>query len=266
MRSRSLVVHAVLAGLLAGSVPDAASAHEQVGTSSAAVAAAHTAAETATVTRAAIVGTLVARYGFDSVRSSAISDESGNGHTLRLITGNGGTVRTVRHGAGHALRFPAKCHGNKKCPHVALQSRSAANLNPGTRPISYGAKVLLKRRQTSRGQNVLQKGYAATSSQYKLQVDGAAGRASCVLVGARPGIKLVTSSVSIADGTWHAVECRRTATTLTVLVDGAVRGYRIISPNLSVANNLPLSIGGKGAFADNDQFRGTLDDVWVRIG
>jgi hypothetical protein len=266
MRSRSLVVPAVLAGLLAGSVPDAASAHEQVGTPSAAVAAARTAGDAATETRAATGGTLVARYGFDGLRTGSISDESGNGHTLRLITGNGGTVSMVRRGGGHALRFPAKCAAKKKCPHAALQSPSAPNLNPGTRPISYGARVLLSRSQTSKGQNVVQKGYSATSSQYKLQVDGAAGRASCVLVGAKPGIKLVTSTISVADGTWHVVECRRTAKALTVLVDGAVRGNRAIAAELSVANDRPLSIGGKGAYSDNDQFQGTLDDVWVRIG
>lgn len=256
MRSRALVVPAVLAGLLVGSGPDAASAREPD-------RAPRTAAA---VLRTVAAGTLVARYGFDGGRAGAITDESGNGHTLKLITGNGGTVSTVRHGAGHALRFPAKCAGKRKCPHAALQSPSSANLNPGTRPISYGAKVLLSPSQTSKGQNVVQKGYSATSSQYKLQVDGAAGRASCVLVGARPGIKLVTSSVSVADGAWHAVECRRTATTLTVLVDGSVRGNRALTGDLSVANDRPLSIGGKGASSDNDQFQGTLDDVWVRIG
>ena len=266
MRSRSLVVPTVLAGLLAGSVADAASAHEQVGTPTAAVAAARTAGNAATVLRAATGGTLVARYDFDAGRASSVADESGYGHTLRLITGNGGTVSMVRHGGGHALRFPAKCTGKKRCPHAALQSPSAASLNPGTRPISYGAKVLLHRSQTSKGQNVLQKGYSATSSQYKLQVDGAAGRASCVLVGARPGIKSITSTVSVADGAWHAVECRRSATALTVLVDGAVRGNRAITAGLSVANDRPLSIGGKGAYSDNDQFQGILDDVWVRIG
>ena len=257
MRSRSLVLPAVLAGLFAGSVPGAASAHEQVSTPSVTPAA---------VVRPAGGGTLVARYGFDGGRAGSVIDESGHGHTLRLITGNGGTVNMVRHGRGHALRFPAKCTGKKKCPHAALQSPSSSGLNPGTRPISYGAKVLLSRSQTSKGQNVVQKGYSATSSQYKLQVDGAAGRASCVLVGAKPGIKLVTSSVSVADGVWHAVECRRTAKALTVLVDGAVRGNRALAPGLSVANDRPLSIGGKGAYSDNDQFQGTLDDVWVRIG
>ncbi|GAA3351100.1 hypothetical protein GCM10020358_79580 [Amorphoplanes nipponensis] len=260
MRSRSLVVPAVLAGLLAGSVADPASAHEQVSTPSAAVVGA------APASRVTAGWTLVARYGFDGGRPTPIADESGKGHTLRLVTRNGGTVSAVRHGIGHALRFPGKCLTGRRCPHAALQSPSAPNLNPGTRPISYGAKVLLSPSQTSKGQNVVQKGYSATSSQYKLQVDGAAGRASCVLVGARPGIKLITSTVSVADGTWHTVECRRTARALTVLVDGAVRGNRAIQPGLSVANDRPLSIGGKGAYSDNDQFQGTLDDVWVRVG
>jgi hypothetical protein len=266
MPSRSLVVSAVFAGLLAGSVPGPASAHEQVGTSPGSTAATRTTIAPATTSRASRAGTLVAWYGFDGGRAGSVADESGHGHTLRLITGNGGKVSKVRHGQGHALRFPAKCAGKKRCPHAALQSPSASSLNPGTRPISYGAKVLLSRNQTSKGQNVVQKGYSATSSQYKLQVDGAAGRASCVLVGTRPGIKLVTSSVSVADGTWHAVECRRTARALTVLVDGAVRGNRALAPGLAVTNNRPLSIGGKGAYSDNDQFQGILDDVWVRIG
>ncbi|AGZ38890.1 LamG-like jellyroll fold domain-containing protein [Actinoplanes friuliensis] len=267
MRSRSLLASAVLAGAFLGSVPGVAAAHQQAGAAPVTVsAAARTAVLHATAARAAGgTGRLVARYAFDGARSGSIPDDSGNGHTLRLITGNGGTVSPVQHGSGQALRFPGKCSA-KKCPHAALQSPSAASLNPGTRPISYGAMVLLTRGQTSKGQNVVQKGYSATSSQYKLQIDGAAGRASCVLVGAKPGIKLVTSSRSVADGAWHTIECRRQGTNLTVLVDGAVRGNRAISAQLSVSNNRPFSVGGKGAYSDNDQFQGTLDNVWVRIG
>jgi hypothetical protein len=33
-----------------------------------------------------------------------------------------------------------------------------------------------------------------------------------------------------------------------------------------VANPAPLRIGGKGAYADNDQFHGTIDDVWITRG
>ena len=212
-------------------------------------------------------GVLVARYTFDS--SGAIVDSSGRGHTLSLVAGHGGTVRSIVHGTGYALAFPAKCTAKaaRTCPHAVLQARGAADLNPGNRPIAYGASVLLAKSQTTDGQNVVQKGYSATSSQYKLQVDGMAGRPSCVLVDdLKPTIRLVRSSVSVADARWHALECRRDGSAFTILVDGVTRGTMTIPVGLSVDNKGPLSIGGKGASRDNDQFQGALDNVWIRIG
>ena len=213
-------------------------------------------------------GVVVARYAFDA-GAGTVADTSGRGHTLTVIAGHGGAVRAITHGTGRALAFPAKCRvtARKRCPHVVLQAPPAADLNPGTRPIAYGASVRLARSQTTKGQNVLQKGYSATSSQYKLQVDGRAGRPSCVLVDDRkPAIRLVRSSVSVADGAWHAVECRRAGTTFTIVVDGVLRGVLAVPAALSVRNGGPLSVGGKGASANNDQFQGALDNVWVRIG
>jgi Concanavalin A-like lectin/glucanases superfamily len=213
-------------------------------------------------------GVVVARYAFDPA-TGTVADNSGHGHTLTVITGHGGAVRTIAHGTGRALAFPGKCTMTvkRRCPHVVLQARSAADLNPGTRPVAYGAAVRLARNQTTKGQNVLQKGYSATTSQYKLQVDGIPGRPSCVLVDDRkPAIRLVRSSVSVADGTWHAIECRRSGAMFSILVDGIVRGVLAIPAGLSVRNGGPLSVGGKGASANNDQFQGALDNVWVRIG
>jgi hypothetical protein len=213
-------------------------------------------------------GVVVARYAFDATTGS-IADNSGRGHTLSVIASHGGAVRTIAHGTGRALAFPDRCTtgAKRRCPHVVLQTRPAADLNPGTSPIAYGAAVRLARSQTTKGQNILQKGYSATTSQYKLQVDGAAGRPSCVLVDDRkPAIRLVRSSVSVADGAWHAVECRRAGAVFSIVVDGVVRGVLAIPAGLSVRNGGPLSVGGKGASANNDQFQGALDNVWVRIG
>ena len=211
-------------------------------------------------------GVVTARYTFNG-RAGSIIDESGHGHTLAVVSGHGGAVRSVVHGQGTALAFPPRCATAGACPHVALQTPSSADLNPGTRDIAYGADVLLAPGQTSKGQNIVQKGYSATSSQWKLQIDGVAGRPSCVLVDdKKPAIRMVTSSVSAADGRWHALECERIGTTLTVLVDGVARGSTTVPAKLSVTNSRPLSIGGKGAFADNDQYNGALDNVWVEIG
>ena len=210
-------------------------------------------------------GVVTARYTFNG-RSGSILDVSGHGHTLTVVSGHGGVVRPVVHGPGSALAFPPAC-GRPVCPHVALQTPSTADLNPGTRDIAYGADVLLSPGQTSPGQNVVQKGYSTTSSQWKLQIDGLAGRPSCVLVDdRRAAFRMATSAVGVADGRWHAVRCRRAGTTLAVYVDGLLRGSTGVPARLSVANNRPMSIGGKGAYLDNDQFNGALDNVWVQIG
>jgi hypothetical protein len=210
------------------------------------------------------VPAVIAQYDFDNPALTV--DRSGLGHTLRIIAGHGGRIRTVVHGTGQALAFPPRCD-RTVCPHVALQSTGTADLNPGTRNLAFGADVLLTPAETSKGQNVVQKGYSKTSSQYKLQIDGAAGQPSCVLVDVRrPGIRMVRSSVSAADGRWHSVRCERIATRFDIYVDGVLRGRTQVPASLAVANNRPLSIGGKGAYRDNDQFNGALDNVWVKIG
>ncbi|MCO8273493.1 LamG domain-containing protein [Actinoplanes sp. TRM 88003] len=206
---------------------------------------------------------LMARYAFNE---HPIVDGSGRGHTLRIISGHGGAVRKVAHGQGSALLFPSRCL-LRVCPHVALQTPSTPDLNPGPRDISFGADVYLSPTQTSKGQNVIQKGFSKTSSQWKLQIDGVAGRPSCVLVGDRlRRIRMATSTVSVADGRWHRVRCSRVGSVLAVFVDNTLRGRTIVPASLSVTNNRPMSIGGKGAFADNDQFNGALDNVWVQVG
>lgn len=212
---------------------------------------------------AAFVGTPVLRYSFDQ---GTPVDESGHGHALTTYAVRGGATLAVAHGTGQALRFPKHCAG-KKCPRVVLQAASTEELNPGTAPFRYGATVLLPKQETTAGQNVLQKGYASTGGQYKLQVDGKAGRPSCVVVGTGSRvIHQARSPISVADGAWHSIECQRNGTLLTVVVDGVARATANLPANLSVSNRAPLSIGGKGAYAKNDQFQGTIDDLWIARG
>jgi Concanavalin A-like lectin/glucanases superfamily len=207
---------------------------------------------------------VVASYAFDA-RSGALLDGSGHGHTLSPVARGGGAVHLVAHGAGQAVAFPPAC-ATDTCPHVVLRAPSAPDLNPGGRALAFGAAVRLAPDQTTSGQNIVQKGYSATGSQYKLQIDGRAGRPSCVLVGdSSTAIHLVRSAVGVADNHWHALECRRYGTVLAIYVDGVLRGTGRIPSTLTVRNGAPLDVGGKGAYRDNDQFQGVLDDVWVRI-
>ena len=207
----------------------------------------------------------VASYNFDTtIADGTFDDGSGHGHLLRAVLRNGAAVRMVPHGTGQALAFPAKCTG-AACPRLVLQAEDTPDLNPGTRPLRYGAGILLNPAETASGENVLQKGYSTGGGQYKLQVDGVNGRPSCGL-GDAAGQYVVRGRTTVADGRWHTVECRRTGPTLAVLVDDRLEASVAVPAGLAVTTSRPFSIGGKGAGADNDQFHGTVDDVWVHIG
>jgi hypothetical protein len=209
----------------------------------------------------------VASYNFDTtIADGTFDDGSGHGHLLRAVIRNGAKITMTPHGTGQALTFPPKCTG-ATCPRLVLQSADTADLNPGSRPLRYGAAVLLHPAETGSGENILQKGYSTGGGQYKLQVDGLSGKPSCG-IGDKVGkaVHIARSRQSIANGSWHTVECRRTGPTLAILVDGQMQASVAIPATLSVESTQPFSLGGKGVGADNDQFHGSLDDVWIRIG
>ncbi|MFG1604633.1 LamG-like jellyroll fold domain-containing protein [Actinoplanes sp. NPDC049265] len=209
----------------------------------------------------------VASYNFDTtVADGTFDDGSGRKHLLHAIARDGGVVRMVPHGNGQALAFPAKC-GGTACPKLALQSADTPDLNPGTGPLSYGAAIRLSPQETGAGENILQKGYSTGGGQYKLQADGASGKPSCAMSDKAGGAVLIARSrESIANAQWHTLECRRSGATLSIVVDGVVKTSTAIPATLSVITAQPLSLGGKGVGADNDQFHGELDDVWVKVG
>jgi hypothetical protein len=203
------------------------------------------------------------RYAFDEGFTEQIGDAR---LPLHVKVAEGGSLGATRHGAGRAVRFPRPCaeYGAERCSRAVLQSGPALFLNPDRAPFRFGASILLAPDETSKGANVVQKGFSVGDSQFKLQVDGLAGMPSCVVVGnGSPVIYLAQASVSVSDGVWHQVECRRGDAVLTIVVDGSTVGQKAIPPSLSIVNSDPLSIGGKGTTANNDQFTGSIDDVFV---
>ena len=137
-------------------------------------------------------------------------------------------------------------------------------LNPGTKKIRYGGSVLMTPADTGSGANVVQKGFSTNGgSQFKLQIDGKAGHPSCVLASATDIYRLV-APVGVADGRWHAVSCTRDGEVLSITVDGRTSTRRVPA-DLSIVNQQPLRVGGKGTAPNNDQFAGQIDDVFVTI-
>ena len=209
----------------------------------------------------------VASYNFDTtIADGTFDDGSGNKHLLRAVVRNGGAVKLVPHATGQAVEFPRKC-ATDDCARLVLQAADAPGLNPGASPLRFGATVRLSPEETGAGENIVQKGYSTAGGQYKLQVDGLSGKPSCGMSDkSSTTVHLARSRESIADGNWHSLECRRSGATLSIVVDDQVKTSVAIPATLSVVTTQPLSIGGKGVGVDNDQFHGSLDDVWLRIG
>ncbi|HWG99470.1 MAG TPA: LamG-like jellyroll fold domain-containing protein [Pilimelia sp.] len=212
--------------------------------------------------------TMVARYPFDAgAVNGAFADTSGRGLPLRVRAADGGAPSLVARGTGRAVAFPARCAANAaSCPRVVLEGGDDADLDPGTRAFRYGAWVRATAAQTGHNANIMQKGVATAESQWKLQIGGRKGKAHCVLVGrGSRQAYIAKSSVTVNDGAWHSLVCSRTATALTVYVDGVARGTVAVPPNLTVANDLPLRVGGQNLSNRTDQFGGALDDVFVAV-
>jgi hypothetical protein len=208
------------------------------------------------------------RYTFDGGIHRPITDVAGH-HELWPLGENGGALRLVRQGAGLALAYPSRCTLPKErnCPRAILEGARDDSLNPGTRPLAYGASVRMTHGDLSDGANVVQKGYSVGGkSQFKLQVDHQLGHPSCVLAGTDHSIYRAEPMIDVADGKWHSLTCTRTPNRLALSVDGVVRAAVDLPPALSIANAEPLRIGGKGPGKGNDQFAGEIDNVFLTIG
>ncbi|MEV6966759.1 LamG-like jellyroll fold domain-containing protein [Hamadaea sp. NPDC051192] len=209
------------------------------------------------------------RYAFDAGLADPIWDAD---RTLRVHpVGVMGGVLTAKARAGTvAVGFPPACLGDEaECPRVILESDPAPWLNPAQADVSWGAQVLLDPRNTSDGENVVQKGFSTQGTQYKLQVDHFGGLPSCVVAGMVVGVNRIYVAQwrrTVADGAWHRLDCVRRSTRLALFVDGELRASTAIPAQLSIVNSDPLRLGGKGIGPWNDQFHGLLDDVYVTVG
>jgi Concanavalin A-like lectin/glucanases superfamily len=225
------------------------------------------AATTATAAPAAGPVT-VARYTFDAgVVAGRVAENSGRGTPLTVRAAGGGVVRFEAGATGRYAAFPARCAAGGTCARALLEAASDADLNPGTQRFRWGATVSVAQAQVAGSANVMQKGIASTDSQWKMQIGATHGRAQCVVVG-RGSAKayIVRSTVAVADGKWHKVECDRDGAGLGVSVDGVARGKIAIPATLSISNSLALRIGGPNFNTSSDMFHGSLDEVYATLG
>ena len=180
--------------------------------------------------------------------SRVMLDSSGNG--LHGTLGADVRAGTVVAGAT-GYRFPYILPNKPPArPAHLVQVPSHPLLNPESR--TYAVEV--RYRTTQNFGNILQKGQNGTPGGY-WKFEQPNGIVACLFKGGNGQQRAVRSKVALNDGAWHTVKCERTATGLTMYVDGARHNY-IAGSSGPIANGNELSIGGKSRC---DQYRTTCD-------
>jgi hypothetical protein len=204
---------------------------------------------------AAATKTLASWTMNEKAGSTVLVDTSGHG-----INGTIGT-HVVANGAVETFPYVQGGVGGVYDPaHIDLLNSS--QLNPGTRDFA----VTIRFKFTIPVGDVLQKGQSgAVGGLFKIELDSGGGKVDCSFV-SPTGSAQVWSSRTVNDGLWHVVTCTRTATQVTVTVDGAVVGT-IVHSTGSISNTWPLSIGGKSKCNQTkvfcDYFAGQIDYVKI---
>jgi len=193
--------------------------------------------------------------------SQVMVDSSGNG--LDGVIGANVQEGTALAGGGTGYRFPyLRPNTPPSDPeHLAVMPHSNA-LNPGTGDYA----IEFRMRTTHSFGNVVQKGQAGAKGGY-WKFEQPKGKIVCLFRGsAGSSAASAGSTVRVNDGNWHTVRCERTASMVTMIIDGVVTG-RNRNATVTNANTRPVTIAGKGncdqVEITCDYFSGDID--YVRI-
>ena len=198
----------------------------------------------------------------ESPGASVIRDTSGNGRNgtigLDVVTGD-----VDRDATAYRWLFtpPTESHEPERIVNVPHDS----DLNPGTGDYS----ITMRYRTLVSFGNIIQKGQGGAAGGY-WKIENPGGNLTCVFRGvANNGgwnRKEVVSSRPLNDGEYHTITCERIDNTLRLIVDGVLDDTANNSTG-SIANNQPISIGGK-TNCDNvrtscDYFTGWIDEISI---
>jgi Concanavalin A-like lectin/glucanases superfamily len=105
-----------------------------------------------------------------------------------------------------------------------------------------------------------------TQGAYKMEIvarnNRTKAKALCFFQGSTGKATLVAGP-HLADGNWHTLECRKTSSTIQLLVDGAV--FTKTASVGSLTNTGPVSLGAKSYRGGGDWYQGLMDEVSISI-
>lgn len=148
-----------------------------------------------------------------------------------------------------------------------------ANLDPGTKAITIGATVKVEDGEIlDDSYEVIRKGIVTTKGgEWKMEIkragsDSTVGRLNCVFKGVLSnGTTSLASKLAnpdVVDGQAHRLECKKTGTSISAVVDG--QAFPLTKTVGKIVNAEPVVIGSK--VAGDDVMQGIIDQVTVNIG
>lgn len=218
------------------------------------------------------------RIDFDEPFGQEVAARGAAGALATMVTDGGGRAEQVtsRPGEGRALRLPERGSASQVVVLSVRNGGGADLLAPGERNFGFGVDVLVDAGSDADGENVVQRGLADDTGQYKIELDR--GRFACTVRGDEGRLTARVSDVDVEPGVWYRVSCERVGDAVRLTVDQPAGG-----PTLTAADEgplgtvrtadpgTPLSVGGKltpvGEVAawQPDQLNGVVDNVWLRI-
>jgi hypothetical protein len=194
----------------------------------------------------------------ESSGASTAVDSSGHHHDGRI-----GSL--VRMGGGQAT-FPllARNASLDSGPLIEVPDAADGSLDPGKGTFT----ITMRYRTTHAFGNIVQKGQA-TSSGGQVKLQQPKGRLTCMFKTSSGTATAGSGPVQMDDGAWHTVQCVRTASSVTMYVDGKRTGRSSHSTG-NLDNSLPWTIGGKpncdGTTVTCDYFAGDVDYLRLTKG
>ena len=190
--------------------------------------------------------------------STVLVDSSGNGFN--------GTIGAAVTPNGSSQFFDLRSHksGTPVTPEHLDTVAPFPGLNPGT--ADYSITLHLRWAGPLPDVNLVQKGQGSSRGW---KVESATGHVRCQFLGSisQATVKSIDfTNQTWADGNWHTVTCSRTASSVSLTIDGKLIG-RTNHVTGNIVNNWPISIAGKTQ-CDNvtiwcDYWSGDIDSIVI---